>query len=245
MFEQSILIERPGNTGVSVLVSFTFQLLCFSILALIPLIFTERLAPMGWSKAWIMPPLPPPPLPLLDTKAAGDRCLSPAVPRPLFTAPDRIPAHLPTFRELAPIPAAGPGVPFGTGAIAAVGDLLGNLVRATPPAPPPALTTKPQELVSDKPVTVSGGVQEAKLIRRVLPVYPALARQTRIEGTVKLVGIISKQGVIENLQLVSGPALLVKAAFDAVKQWVYQPTLLSGQPVEVVAPIDVIFTLNR
>jgi protein TonB len=92
---------------------------------------------------------------------------------------------------------------------------------------------------------VSGGVQNAKLIRKVVPVYPALARQARISGTVRLVGIIGKDGSIKNLQLVSGHPLLVDAAFQAVRQWVYQPTLLTGQPVEVVAPIDVIFTLGQ
>jgi protein TonB len=59
-----------------------------------------------------------------------------------------------------------------------------------------------------------------------------------------LVGIIAKDGTIRNLEVVSGNPLLVRAALDAVRQWVYQPTLLSGEPVEVICPIDVNFTLR-
>ena len=85
----------------------------------------------------------------------------------------------------------------------------------------------------------------AKVIRKVVPEYPALARSARISGVVHLVGIIGKDGRIENLQLVSGHPMLAQAAIDAVKQWRYQPTLLNGNPVEVIAPIEVRFTLGQ
>lgn len=88
-------------------------------------------------------------------------------------------------------------------------------------------------------------MQAAKLVRQIIPQYPELAKRARISGTVRLVGIIGKDGSIQNLQLVSGPPLLVRAAIDAVRQWIYQPTLLNGQPVEVIAPIDVVFTLTQ
>ncbi len=85
----------------------------------------------------------------------------------------------------------------------------------------------------------------AKLIRKVIPDYPTLARTARISGIVNLVGTIGKDGAIRNLQLVSGHPMLARAAMDAVKQWVYEPTLLNGEPVEVIAPIEVSFTLGR
>ena len=85
----------------------------------------------------------------------------------------------------------------------------------------------------------------AKVVRRILPVYPPLARQARVSGNVKLLGVISKDGTIQQLQVISGHPLLVNAALDAVRQWVYRPTLLNGEPVEVVAPIDVNFTLAQ
>ena len=92
---------------------------------------------------------------------------------------------------------------------------------------------------------VGGAVQDAKLVNRVQPIYPPLARQTRISGTVKLHAIIGKSGAVEQLQVVSGHPLLVQAALDAVRQWRYQPTLLNGEPVEVDTEIDVIFSLAQ
>jgi protein TonB len=93
-------------------------------------------------------------------------------------------------------------------------------------------------------ITVGGNVQAAKLIKQVQPVYPPLARQARIQGTVIFTAIIGVDGRIQNLTLVSGHPLLVPAAQEAIKQWVYQPTLLNGEPVEVVTQIYVNFKLN-
>jgi protein TonB len=110
-----------------------------------------------------------------------------------------------------------------------------------PPPPPPSVAV----VEASKPVTVTSEVQAAKLIKKVQPVYPRLAIIARISGTVRLTGIIGKDGLIQQLQVIDGPQLLVQAAVDAVRQWVYRPTLLSNKPVEVIAPIDVIFTLSR
>jgi protein TonB len=111
-------------------------------------------------------------------------------------------------------------------------------------APPPPPATPAVETRKPAPLVVGGDVQMAKLIRRVIPEYPAIARSARISGVVRLVGIIGKDGTIQNLQLVSGHPLLARAALDAVRQWVYKPTLLNGIPVEVVAPIEVNFNLQ-
>ena len=85
----------------------------------------------------------------------------------------------------------------------------------------------------------------AKIVRKVIPAYPPLARQARVSGTVQLLGVIGKDGTVQQLQVISGHPLLVSAAVEAVKQWLYRPTLLNGEPVEVVAPIDVNFTLAQ
>lgn len=85
----------------------------------------------------------------------------------------------------------------------------------------------------------------AKLIRKVTPRYPPIAIAARISGVVRLIGIIGKDGTIRNVQLVSGHPLLARAAMEAVAQWIYKPTLLNGKPVEVVAPIEVSFTLGQ
>ena len=89
------------------------------------------------------------------------------------------------------------------------------------------------------------GVQTAKLVKKIIPEYPPLAKTARISGVVHLLGVIAKDGTIQNLQVIGGHPLLARAALEAVRQWVYQPTLLNGQPVEVIAPIDVNFTLGQ
>lgn len=94
-------------------------------------------------------------------------------------------------------------------------------------------------------IRVGGNVQAANLVTKVTPVYPALAKQARIQGLVRFSAIIAKNGEVSSLQLISGHPLLVPPAQDAVKQWVYKSTLLNGMPVEVVTQIDVNFTLSE
>src|SRR5206468_10196521 len=108
--------------------------------------------------------------------------------------------------------------------------------------PPPPVKEAPK---GPSRITVGGNVQAANLVKKITPNYPPLAKQARIQGTVKFTAVISKDGTIQNLQLVSGHPLLVPAATEAVKQWVYRPTLLNGEPVEVITQIDVNFTLSQ
>lgn len=82
------------------------------------------------------------------------------------------------------------------------------------------------------------------MIRQVKPPYPPLAKQARIQGTVVLEAIINKQGSVENLRVLTGHPLLIQSALDAVKQWKYKPTLLNGEPVEVVTQVTVNFNLS-
>lgn len=83
------------------------------------------------------------------------------------------------------------------------------------------------------------------MIRQVKPVYPPLAKQARIQGVVVLEAVISKQGTIDNLRVITGHPLLIQSAIDAVKQWQYKPTLLNGEPVEVVTTITVNFAFSQ
>lgn len=93
-------------------------------------------------------------------------------------------------------------------------------------------------------IRVGGNVQAVNLIDKVTPVYPPLAKQARIQGVVRFTVTIGKDGRVLDIQLISGHPLLVAAAKDAVAQWVYKPTLLNGNPVEVVTQVDVNFTLS-
>jgi protein TonB len=145
------------------------------------------------------------------------------------------------IRDDGEIPVSGGGgVPGG---VDIGGSRMGITEVAAPPPAKPVVVATPKP--SNKPVQVGGDVQAAKLIRKIVPVYPRTAIIARISGTVRLQGIIGTDGSIQQLQVLSGPPLLINAALDAVRQWRYQPTLLNGEPVEVISPIDVIFTLSQ
>jgi protein TonB len=92
-------------------------------------------------------------------------------------------------------------------------------------------------------IRVGGNVQDARVMHRVDAMYPPLAKQARIEGTVALDVLIAKDGHVMQVQNREGPAALIQAAVDAVKQWIYEPTLLNGNPVEVSTTVDVNFRL--
>ncbi len=94
------------------------------------------------------------------------------------------------------------------------------------------------------PVRISGGVMAGQVLTKVNPVYPEDAKTAKITGAVVLHAVIGKTGAIESLELVSGPPELTQSAWDAVKQWMYTPFLLNGEPTEVTTTITVNFQLN-
>lgn len=98
---------------------------------------------------------------------------------------------------------------------------------------------------SPRRVSISAGVAQGMLISKTSPVYPVDAKSAGVSGTVVLSAIIGRDGIVKDLQVVSGPDLLQQAALDAVKQWRYRPYLLNGDPVEVRTTINIIFTLAR
>ncbi len=93
-------------------------------------------------------------------------------------------------------------------------------------------------------VNISAGVATGLLVEKTAPIYPIMAKMARVSGTVVLAANISKIGKIENLRVVSGPAMLRQAATDAVKNWRYRPYLLNHEPVEVETTVYVNFTLG-
>lgn len=113
----------------------------------------------------------------------------------------------------------------------------------------PLLPVQPAHFVpppkQEHPVKLSEGVVAAQLISRVEPRYPALALEMRLSGIVVLRAIISRDGRIESLEVVSGSPFFAQTALDAVREWRYRPTLLDGEPVEVETTITVEFKLQR
>jgi protein TonB len=241
MFEQSMLAHDPTNKSWSFLASLSAEAFVVGVLIIIPLIYGDHLPDFHWKYITVGPPVRPVQPRQVPVRAASGPT------RPVFIDPPRIanpivaPAATQAAYSSSPVDVP-PGIQEGSDGGAPVGPILFEQTeRIRPPKPVVPVHPQPQH----DPVRVSQGVQMAKLIRRVMPVYPALARNVHISGVVHLVGIIAKDGTIKNLQLISGHPLLTRAAIDAVSQWVYQPTLLSGEPVEVICPIDVNFTLNQ
>lgn len=253
MFEQT-LIDVHGKTHRpwTVVVSFVFQCLMLGVAVLIPLIFTDSL-PQTRLTSFLVAPAPPPPPP--PPPAASVPVVKVArIPRQFdagkLLAPKAIPKEVAMIKEeeLPPV-SGGPGVIGGVpngvpGAPGTIDEFLKSIPRHVP-APPSAPAVK--EAVkppAPQRIRVGGNVQQAKLISQPKPVYPPLAKQARIQGTVRLNAIIGRDGLIANLQVASGHPLLVPAVLEAVRQWQYGPTLLNGEAVEVVTQIDVIFTLQ-
>ena len=116
------------------------------------------------------------------------------------------------------------------------------LVNASASTVQPAPAQDPQ----DRPIRVSGETAQAKLTRKVQPVYPPSAKAARLQGAVKLDVTISKDGVPQDMQVLSSPGdELTQSAMEAVRQWRYSSTLLNGEPVAVIAEVVVNYTLLK
>ena len=243
MFEEMVVstsTNKKTNKPWTVFISMAVQVLFLTILILIPLIYTEALPKTLMSSILLAPPPPPPPPPPPAAVQVIRKPVAHLMDAGKLVTPKAIPKDLKVIKEEAEPPDMGGmagGVPGGV-AGGSSGGVLGGVIGGAGIAPPPPRVTQ-------KRVTVGGNVQAARLVNRVQPLYPPLARQTRISGTVKLHAIIGKNGAVEQLQVVSGHPLLVQSALDAVRQWRYQPTLLNGDPVEVDTEIDVIFSLAQ
>jgi periplasmic protein TonB len=246
MFDEMVISSpnpKKTNKWWTVLVSTAFQIGFLAILILIPLIYTEALPKtMMATMLTAPPPPPPPPPPPVATQIVKVRPQVHLMDAGKLMQPKVIPKDIKIIKEeaepdMGSVGAVG-GVPGGV-AGGSMGGVLGGVIGGMGTAPPPP---KPRPT---GPVRVGGNVQAARIVNRVQPVYPPLARQTRISGTVRLHAIISKDGTIQQLEVMSGHPLLQQAALDAVRQWRYQPTLLNGEPVEVDTTIDVIFSLNQ
>ena len=244
MFEDS-LIESGGRLktkrGWTSIVSFAIQIMIIGVMVLIPLIFTEAL-PKGTND---VPSGGPPAATTTSTASSRGRCsIVKQIQTDIVNGELRTPTKIPQKVKMIKEDEAPPPTMAATGVVGGVpggvpggsmGGVIGSILSTTPVAVPKIAT--PQR------VRVSSGVSQGLLIRKVPPTYPPLARQARIQGVVVLQAQISKEGNIENLQLISGHPMLAPAAIEAVKQWKYKPYLLNGEPVEVDTQVQVNFTL--
>src|SRR6202140_1405379 len=243
MFED-ILIESGGRLktqrGRTSVVAFTIEFMIIGVMVLIPLIFTEALPKQQLMTFLVAPPPPPPPPPPAAAPVKIVKVIQTDIVNGQLRTPTKIPKKIEMIKEdEAPPPvmaAAGVvgGVPGGVPG-GSMSGVIGSVLSSTPVAVP--------KIATPTRVRVSSGVSSGLLVRKVSPNYPPLARQARIQGTVILQAQISKDGSIQNLQLISGHPMLAPAAIEAVKQWKYKPYLLNGEPVEVETQVQVNFTL--
>ena len=249
MFEQSLLDSGMGvqtRTKYTVFASFFIQSILIGIMILVPLIYTEALPGYQLMSYLVAPPPPPPPPPPAVVKVQK------VVPREFdagkLMQPKAIPRNVTIIKEDDMPPAAIAGVVGGVpGGLpgGSIGGVIGGIISAAPVAPPPPPKVEAPKAAAPQRIRVGGNVQKAMQLFAPNPIYPPLAKQARIAGVVRLNAVISKEGMIEQLTAISGHPLLIPSALEAVKRWRYKPTLLNGEPVEVITQIDVNFTLTQ
>lgn len=245
LFSDSLLeTDSPERRrrGLAATFSFVLQCVLVGILLVLPLMFTEALPTTQLLTFLVAPPPPPPPPPpaaapvvkVVQTDMLNNGALR---------TPTRIPKKVEMIREEeAPPPAAVGGVVGGIpGGIPGgqLGGVIGGIISASSNS-----TAIIPKLEPVRRVRISQGVTKGMIISKIEPPYPKLALSARVTGVVLLKAIISKEGTITELQVVSGHPILVPAAIEAVKQWRYRPYLLNGVPVEVETNIAVTFQIQ-
>jgi periplasmic protein TonB len=239
--DEAALVRARNRRRRALLIAVLFEATLLAALLLAPLATSS--VPPKWIVLAPSPPYPGSESPASKPERKGPlnkdhglrpkwdgkwRYQPPSIPPHISTEPDNKDA-IALARQSIGLEGSGRGpigVPGGTG-------------TETGPPPPANNRTGPRA------VRRSGDVEEALLLHRVIPIYPPLAVQMHLSGTVRLHAIIATDGTVRELAVETGHPLLVKAALDAVRQWRYRPTRLGGEAVEVETTITVIFELNR
>src|SRR5712692_4045196 len=200
---ESSPVKKKSSTPFTIFLSTLMQCFLVGVLILVPLIYTEALPKAMLTTLLVAPPPPPPPAP--PPPAATVKIVKPMarlIQAGKLVAPRAIPKDVAMIKEqemppdvgvVGGVPGGVPGGQFG----GVLGGIIGGSLSSLPPPPKEA----------PKRIRVGGNVQSASLINKVQPLYPPLARQARIQGTVRLQAIIDKNGGIVELPVVSGHPL--------------------------------------
>jgi len=253
MFEQSTLTSGPPGKRVwNTVLGMTSQTLLVGCAVLAPMIWPQVMKPEQALTTWL------PPVPLGHKPKPDSAKQRPAVRAThrlsqvwngMPIAPKTIPPAAVRFDDPPMDPTARDAVVGGTGSgIGVPGSILPDIVTSATRVPePPVVRTTPHtapETEVIKRVAMGGLVHPARLIHKVEPQYPGTARAIRVSGEVALEIVIGVDGRVREVTYKSGSPLLARAAIDAVRQWIYEPTTLNGVPVEIVGLITVKFILN-
>ena len=226
-------IKLGSQKWYTVPLSIIAHVVLFAAVIIIPLMATDVLPTPPSMMAFVgAPPTPPPPPPPPPSAAPP-----PKTPAPIAN-PNAAPIEAP--KQIIPeTPSVGvsEGVPGGVeGGVpgGVMGGVVGGLPEAPPPPPPP-----PQA-----PVRVGGAIKQPTKLKNVPPVYPPIAQSARVQGVVIIEATIGADGKVKDAKVLRSIPLLDQAALDAVKQWVFTPTLLNNVPVPVIMTVTVNFTLQ-
>jgi periplasmic protein TonB len=240
MFEDSLFASRVGRVSSSkqwtVAASIGFQAALVVVLITLPLLHPEALPFHVEAPKVLMPLMPKPPVPVVQTQrepaasSASAPMLSTSKPLILSSSPGRN-TDMSDVPQLAPF-GSSMGMPDGLPSGIGVGDGHGPVVSVRPMKEP------------NKPLNISTGVLQGMLLVPIRPVYPMIAKAARVEGSVVVEAVISRTGTIESLNVVSGPEMLRQAAIDAIREARYQPYRLNGEPTEVQTRITVNFHMG-
>ena len=252
-FSKAILLEENHmKTGSRTLSGAIAVLLHVGVIAgviLAGLYFADPLNIKQFASTMLVAPPPPPPPP---PPATGAVIKSKVVHHTLMNAgkllaPTVIPKHIAEIKgaPLEPdsfggvaggVPGGVPGGQMGGVLGGVIGGVLNTAARPVPPPP----SVKPKG-----PIRVGGHVRPPKIIVKVQPEYPPLARQVHIQGQVQIDAVLDEQGNVIEMKVVSGPPLLYQAALDALKKWKYEPTYLNDQPIAVQMIVTITFQLGQ
>ena len=259
-FDQLVVsgAKKKGRRKLTLPVSMAIHALVIGGIILIPLLISPDL-PMpakGGINAFFVeaaaPPPPPPPPPAaaapkpVQEKPKIEQPKIEPQETPKFVAPIEVPQEVP--QEATTDPGLGEGVPEGVpGGVpegvpgGVVGGVPGGEVGGTGGG---EATPSPEPEKPSGPVRVGGQIKAPQKLKDVAPKYSDMARQARVQGVVVLECVISPDGKVTNVKVLRGSPLLDDSAVEAVKQWVYSPTLLNGEPVAVIMTVTVNFKLS-
>jgi len=224
-----------GRNGVSLPVSIALHAAGALALVVIPVLMADANPEVtSGVRAFLVEPLsvaPPPPPPAAHPAAAPRVVPKPQPQQQAFVAPVEVPTEITPEQSLDL--GAENGAPGGVDG-GVPGGVVGGIVGGLPDAPAPAAA----------PVRVGGSVREPKRLVAVQPVYPQLAQMARLQGVVIIEATINERGRVVNATLLSGLPMLNEAALEAVKKWVYTPTLVNGVPTPIIMTVTVRFRLS-
>ncbi len=228
--------DQSARRGWTTLASFTMQALALSLLLAISFLWVARPPQVRWLQLTAPAAFTPV---AAEQPARGQHTATPvhSAQQGEIVAPPSIPRQIAANDDGDSVPPAPDFSFLGTGQGRASGDGIAHSIGV---GIPPVIPAHPVEV---KPLLISH-LAEANLLHKVQPIYPPIARQARVQGSVQLRAIISKTGTIENLVVVSGHPMLSAAAIEAVRQWRYRPYLLNNEPIEVETEITVNFLLS-